>query len=343
MLWKFDDELNFKKINEIAGAITIGLLIAVLALSIAFFQVSIATPNQSEHIRELPSFQALSVGLTVGGVIFAIIIGLLVKFTLTARLSLVEVSKINSELQRKKDSLQRTNHSLTRFAFIASHDLKEPLREIALSCQMLMRTATSKLENQEVRHLESVIQQAVKGADLLEHLRRFLSLTEPVRQSVDLTKLVQERINKIEDQIQSLNIQVKLETLPIVEVDKEQMVIVINNLLSNAVKYRRLSELSKISIQAVSKDDSWTISFHDNGIGIDKEYIEKAFAFFNQMSPHGHDNSTSSSGTSLAFCRKIIEGHNGSMWIDSVLGQFTTVFISLPKNQSAIEGTERRI
>ncbi len=234
-----------------------------------------------------------------------------------------------TELERRSAELQRSNSDLTQFAYIASHDLQEPLRMVGSYMGLLARRYAGQLDETADRY----IQFAVEGAnrmqalihDLLVYSRVGTQLLE--KKAVSSEQVLRIALRNLDLAIKESSAVVRYENLPIVEADETKLVQVMQNLIGNAVKFRKDTEPPDISVIAQRSDGYWIFAIADNGIGFDPIYCDRIFQVFQRL--HGVGKYVGN-GIGLAICRRIIEHHGGRLWAESQPGIGSTFFFTLP-------------
>ncbi|MBI9076024.1 MAG: HAMP domain-containing protein [Desulfatibacillum sp.] len=245
--------------------------------------------------------------------------------------SLVSRADLTREVQRRKATmadLERSNKELEQFAYVASHDLQEPLRMVASYTQLLAQ----RYENQLDEKAHKFIGYAVEGAtrmqglvnDLLQ-LSRIGTRGNPFEET-DCHKVVQSVLKDLERSIEETGAQIQVEPLPTVMADSTQLGMLFQNLIANAIKFKGDSP-PQVHISARQSDKEWVFQFRDNGIGIDPKYHERVFVIFQRLHERGQYEG---SGIGLAITKKIVERHGGRIWIESAEGKGTSFFFTLP-------------
>ena len=242
-----------------------------------------------------------------------------------------DLSRIEAELRRSMDELKRSNQELEQFAYVASHDLQEPLRMVASYTQLLERRYRDQLD----RDATDFIHYAVDGANRMQRLindllqySRVKTRGEPLR-STDLNAVLGQVHRNLATAIDESRAIITHDELPMVPADESQLASVFQNLLSNAIKFCR-DEIPRIHVAAEDRGDAWQISVEDNGIGIDPEFQDRIFRIFQRL--HGRDEYPGT-GIGLAIGRRIVERHGGRLWVESRLGEGATFYFTLPKGQ----------
>jgi PAS domain S-box-containing protein len=230
------------------------------------------------------------------------------------------LKEAESYLLKKVEELNRSNEELEQFAYIASHDLQEPLRMVASYTQLLSRRYKGKLDSDA----DEFIAFAVDGAnrmqrliqDLLAYSRVGTSGNELVETASETA--LDEALGNLRGAIEAVGAAVTRDPLPKVLADERQLIQLFQNLIGNAIKYQN-DGTPQIHISANrSADAKWTFSIRDNGLGIDSNYFHKIFGMFQRLHKREEFAGT---GIGLAICKKIVERHGGRIWVESQLGQ----------------------
>ncbi|MFZ0927671.1 MAG: PAS domain S-box protein [Syntrophobacteraceae bacterium] len=232
--------------------------------------------------------------------------------------------------------LELVNAELQEFAFVASHDLQEPLRKIQTFCDMARRRCASVIDSTSQDYLDRVVNSASRMRQLLSDLLQFSRVAtkpEPFKR-IDLVKIVLEAEDIFEETIKNSGALVDIENMPAIEADETQMLRLFQNLIGNALKFRgagtpRIKVYGKSHRQGICE-----IFVKDNGIGFDPRFAELIFKPFQRL--HGRSE-YDGTGMGLAICRKIVERHGGSIRAESEPGKGSTFIIRLPAKQTALE------
>ncbi len=240
-----------------------------------------------------------------------------------------EVNKRTLELAETNLELQESNQELERFAYIASHDLKEPLRNISSFSALLQRKISKHLTDETRNYLDFIIMGAKQMNSLIVDVLEFSRLSEGQidKQLIDTNEVVHNVIKAIEKTLEEKNATVILSTLPPISADSIKMYSVFKNLIENGVKY---NENPKPSIEVTYEDrkDDYLFKISDNGIGIDKEYQNSIFEMFKRLHNRSEYEGT---GIGLAFVQKVIKQHGGKIWVESNDGEGSTFKFTIPK------------
>jgi PAS domain S-box-containing protein len=239
------------------------------------------------------------------------------------------VRERTQKLEQTNIELLESNRDLEQFAYVASHDLKEPLRMISNYTQLILRKIEN--ENEEIHEYSGYVTEGVDRMrhmidDLLAYSR--LERTDLTLHPVDMNKVIEEVLNHLADTIIEKEAFIEVGVLPVVRSSRTLMGHLFQNLLTNALKFMRPDVKPKIEINAEEEETDWLFSVADNGIGINQEYAGKVFQIFQRL--HGRDQ-YEGTGIGLALCKRIIEIHNGKIWFEPN-GEDGTVFkFSIPK------------
>ncbi|WP_028067947.1 sensor histidine kinase [Solirubrobacter soli] len=228
--------------------------------------------------------------------------------------------------------LRRSNAELEQFAYVASHDLQEPLRKVASFCQLLQQRYGGQLDERADQYIAFAVDGARRMQDLINDLLAFSRVGRMEQPHVDVDcGLLLERVRgDLSRAIEENDAVLEVDgTLPTVHGDAGLLRLVFQNLIANAIKFR--GEVApRVVLSATRDGDFWRFRCIDNGIGIDAEYAERIFVLFQRLHPRTQYEGT---GIGLAMCRKIVEYHGGRMWLDTdttALGSGSTFYFTLP-------------
>jgi PAS domain S-box-containing protein len=233
-----------------------------------------------------------------------------------------------TEQKRFENELRRSNAELEYFAYVASHDLQEPLRMVAAYTELLAQRYRGRLDERADKYIDY----AVDGAKRMQHLvADLLAFSRVGSQGKPLVPVAADSVLKsvihlLREPIRKSGAAVEVGTLPVVLADEGQLCQLFQNLIGNAIKFRGDSP-PRIVINAERQNQHWLLSVNDNGIGIDMQYAERIFQMFQRLHERGEYEG---SGIGLAIAKKIIERHGGRIWLESQLGHGTTFFFTLP-------------
>ncbi len=239
-----------------------------------------------------------------------------------------ERKRIEAEFLKRTNELARSNADLQQFAYVASHDLQEPLRMVISYLTLLEKRYPDLLDPDGREFIRYAVEGGKRMKELVDDLLAYsrVDTTGSVFELVDMNELVARTIPLLQIPIQEANATIHVDPLPSVDADSTQMVQLIQNLLANSVKFRGNSP-PVINITASVGAGEWVFGVHDNGIGMDMEYSDKIFQMFQRL--HNRDRYPGT-GVGLAIAKKIIERHGGRIWVESVEGTGSTFFFTIP-------------
>ena len=252
---------------------------------------------------------------------------------LSVRLDTTQRKVDEEKLKNYSEELQRSNESLGHFASIASHDLQEPLRKIITFGDRLKDKATN-LDAASYDYISRMQQASFRMRELIEDILSYSKVGSSPNQlgQVDLGEIIEESLVNLEGRIEDTGGVVEIGEVSVIEADPVQMMLMFQNLIGNSLKYHRTSINPLVSISSESiEGDRLRIIVKDNGIGMDMQFADKIFQPFQRL--HGRSE-YEGTGMGLAICKKIIDGHQGSISVKSKLGEGSTFVITLPKKQS---------
>lgn len=246
---------------------------------------------------------------------------------------LVQVQSRDIALELRATELANTNAELERFAYVASHDLQEPLRMVGSYLELIKTRYTEKLDSDGQEFIEYAVGGACRMKRLINDL---LSLSrvdtrgQPF-EPTDLNRVVDDVLANLKTSIEETKAVVTRDPLPTVQGDASQLGQLLQNLLGNAIKFHG-AEAPRIHVGADWKDNHWVFRVTDNGIGIAPEYFERIFIIFQRLCKNDEYPGT---GIGLAVCKKIVDRHGGRIWVESAQGQGATFYFTLHKERKA--------
>ncbi|MFJ4005856.1 ATP-binding protein [Streptomyces sp. NPDC090023] len=218
-------------------------------------------------------------------------------------------------LDEQSADLKRSNAELEQFAYVASHDLQEPLRKVSSFTQLLQRRYGGQLDERADQYIDFAVDGANRMQTLINDLLDFsrVGRVHNTHQSVDLNVVMKRTLTAISVSVEESGAVITRDELPTLIADSTQMGMLWQNLIGNAIKFRRPGETPAVHISAEQDGDFWRFAVTDNGIGIAAEYAEKVFVIFQRL--HTKDR-YQGSGIGLAMCKKIVEFHGGTIFVD---------------------------
>ena len=257
--------------------------------------------------------------------------------------TLIGFTKILSDETARKqlqDSLTESNAALEQFAYVASHDLQEPLRTMGVYAQLLAKKYKGKLDSDADMFIDNIVIGSSRMNALVNDLLAYARTTTEIERpsSIALDEDLEAALTQLAQAIEESGATVTHDPLPTMQLDRGQMVRLFQNLVGNALKYRNPGEPPRIHVGAEQAGEEWVISVQDNGIGFDSKYASSIFAPFKRLHTAVEYPGT---GVGLAICRRIVEGHGGRIWAESALGEGATFRFTLPaKGQEPQRHTE---
>jgi signal transduction histidine kinase len=244
------------------------------------------------------------------------------------RAELAAVVDAREQLAAQAEELARSNADLEQFAYVASHDLQEPLRKVTSFCQLLERRYAGQLDERADQYIEFAVDGAKRMQQLINDLLAFSRVGRTTEEFVEANcdESLDRALRNLEATIEETGAEVVRSPLPVVEGDPSLLAALFQNVIGNAIKFRSDAP-PRIEISAEEADGKWSFRVADNGIGIDEAYADRVFVIFQRL----HAKETyPGTGIGLALCKKIVEFHGGHIWIDTTVGQGTTVCWTLP-------------
>lgn len=252
-----------------------------------------------------------------------------------------ELTHSRQLLQESNDSLEQTvadrtaelatsNEDLEHFAYIASHDLRQPIRKIRMCTEYLAEDYGHCFDEQARQYMSYITKSTDRMYLLIDDLLAYsrIGKGEATIVSVDFNSVVRDTLDDLSITIKEKQARIDYSNLPTIQANRREIAQVLQNLISNSLKFTG-DRAPKITIDAVRQENSWLFSVRDNGIGIEPQYFDKIFQMFQRL----HDNSEyEGTGIGLAICHKIITSRGGKIWVESQLGQGTTFYFTLPES-----------
>ena len=240
-----------------------------------------------------------------------------------------KVEAANRDLLLKTSELARSNAELEQFAYVASHDLQEPLRMVSSYVQLFAKRYAGEVDEQADKYIAYAVEGAKRMQMLIGGLLEYsrLGREELQPRMLDLGLVVGEALQNLKATLEETQAEVTCDPMPVVSGDASQLLQVLQNLIANADKFRRPGQRPHIHLSARRAEPVWLISVKDDGIGIPSEFFERVFIIFQRLHTRAEYPGT---GIGLSICKKVIERHGGHIWVESEPGQGTTFVFSLP-------------
>ena len=251
-----------------------------------------------------------------------------ISFGLTALRLRIAHTEAEKALQESLLEVQRSNAELEQFAYITSHDLREPLRMITSFLQLLERRYQDQLDADANEFIGYAVGGAKRLDTMIQDILVYSKISNKKRDfsHVNINNVLEQTYLNLKTSIDENNAEITYNKLPSLTIDEQLMVQLFQNLISNAIKYRG-EEYPKIQISAKKEDQQWLFSVKDNGIGISEKHLDKIFTIFQRLHTHEEYEGT---GIGLAIAQKIIHQHGGQIWAESLPGNGSTFYFTMP-------------
>ena len=248
------------------------------------------------------------------------------------RASREEIGAAHELLTEQAEELRRSNRDLEQFAYVASHDLQEPLRKVASFTQLLQKRYGGQLDERADQYIDFAVDGAKRMQRLIQDLLGFSRVGRVAGEvvDVDLAQALARAQDQLSGPIEEVGAVVTHDDLPVVRGEEPLLVQLFQNLVGNAVKFRHPERAPHIHVSARRVEGAWELECRDNGIGIDAQYAERVFVIFQRL--HAKD-AYEGTGIGLALCKKIVEYHGGRIWIAPVDGLGAAIRWTLPTNE----------
>ncbi len=316
------------------------LVILIVALTDGVFYNILPQFKLKITISELQGLSAIIYVIAASAVVFQLshIIGDALYRSETARKQAEDLNELlaheisnreraEDELKQRAIELARSNAELEQYAYVASHDLQEPLRMITSFTQLLEKRYKGRLDNDADEFIGYIVDGATRMQRMINGILAYSRAGLSVKpfELTDCEAVINQALDNLKIAIKESCAIVTHDRLPSVIADSSQMITLIQNLLTNAIKFHK--ETARIHVSAKQKRNEWIFSVQDNGIGISPEFIDRIFVLFYRL--HSRD-AYPGSGIGLATCKKIVERHGGRIWVESKLGKGSTFYFTLP-------------
>lgn len=237
-----------------------------------------------------------------------------------------EIGQVAEAMNHMTDKLVSSNEELSQFAYIASHDLQEPLRTISNYVELLQRKYKGKLDENADKYLGVITGATNRMQMLIKDVLDYSRIgRDKVLQNIDCNKMLRDVLADMDAHIKRTNTKVYVDPLPVVK-GYSELSSVFQNIISNAIKFKKEYSDPVIHISAMEKNKEWLFVIKDNGIGVDPEYSDRIFTIFQKL----HSNKLyTGTGIGLAHCKKIIELHRGKIWVESKPGKGSSFYFTI--------------
>lgn len=239
-----------------------------------------------------------------------------------------ERKEVEAALQHLTDDLKRSNQELEQFAYVASHDLQEPLRAVTSYTQLLAQRYQGNLDAKADKYINYIVDGATRMQQLINDLLAYSRVGTKGKefQPTNCDAAIKQALTNLQMAIAEKNATITYESLPTLLADEGQLVQLFQNLIGNAIKFCR-EDIPLVQISIQQRETEWLFGIHDNGIGIEPDYAERIFIIFQRLHSRREYSGT---GIGLAICKRIVERHGGRIWVDSQLGQGATFYFTIP-------------
>jgi len=246
-----------------------------------------------------------------------------------------QIEWVNDQLKQQTEELTRSNRDLEQFAYVASHDLQEPLRKVASFCQLLQRRYAGQLDERADQYIAFAVDGAQRMQRLINDLLAFSRIGRITAgfTEVDLGRVLADVSSQLESRAGE-DAEISWSDLPTVEGEEPLITTLFVNLIGNSLKFRRPEVPPVVRISARREEGEWVITVRDNGIGIEAEFADKVFVIFQRL--HARD-AYEGTGIGLAIVKKIVEYHGGRIWLDLDVEEGTSINFTLPVLPGAAE------
>ncbi len=255
--------------------------------------------------------------------------GLLQKENYERQQEIAERLEAERKLEQLTTDLKRSNQELETFAYVAAHDLQEPLRAVTGYTQLLVDEYQDRLDETALEYMDLVADGATRMQQLIQDLLAYSRVSSRGQEftPVDVNIVLHQALKNLQVAIAESNANISHDPLPTIAGDKTQLVQLFQNLIGNAIKFRQ-KEPPQVHIAGELKEGDWLFSVQDNGIGIKSQYLDRIFEIFKRLHTRREFPGT---GIGLAICKKIVERHQGRIWAESQLGEGTTFYFTIPE------------
>jgi signal transduction histidine kinase len=246
-----------------------------------------------------------------------------------------QLKEQEEKLMKMAQELSRSNAELARFAYVASHDLKEPIRMVTCFTDLLEKKYKNLLDEDGLKYLNFSNTGAKRAYDLINNLLDYTHLDrkQPELKTVDCNKILETAIENLRLQVEENNAKISSDLLPEIQGNGILLVQLFQNLLSNAIKFRNGTD-PEIKISTTINENNIIISFKDNGLGVEKDFLPELFTPFKK---YHNKSEIKGDGIGLAICKKIVDKHNGEIWVETTLNEGSEFFVKFPANKKIIQ------
>lgn len=242
-----------------------------------------------------------------------------------------KVRERTAELEEAMEDLSRSNAELEQFAYVASHDLQEPLRMVASYTELIKQKYRGRMGDEADEFIDYAVDGAVRMQQLINDLLTYSRVGShgTAFEPVDMNEVYRKTVLNLKASIDEKNAIVTRGDLPVIQADAAQMTQLLQNLIANAIKFNK-ETLPRVEVTGTRKENDWLFAVEDNGIGVEPRYAERIFRIFHRLHGHGKYKGT---GIGLALCQRIVERHGGRIWVESdpARRQGSTFYFTIPE------------
>lgn len=238
------------------------------------------------------------------------------------------------DLQVSLEKLEQSYQELEQFSYIASHDLKSPLRSIAGFAQLLQRKYKKEINEEADEYIDFIVKATVHMGNVIRDLLEYSKTgkSDLPFEETDINDVIADVLENLQVEIQNSNAIIEIGEMPTLNIYQTGIIQLFQNLISNAIKFKQAPTSPYIKISASRKDNIWQFSVTDNGIGLDEEFQEKVFLPFQRI----YGNKAKGTGIGLAICKKVVLLHKGDIWFNSKLNEGSTFHFTIKENKTVL-------
>ena len=250
------------------------------------------------------------------------------RIVMSMAMDVTERNRFEEQLKIYAEDLKRSNKELEQFAYVASHDLQEPLRKISSFTELFVKRYPDLVDEKAQKYVAYILDGAKRMQILIQDLLMYsrVGRMDVEFQEVNLDELIEKIKQDISKAMEEKKAELIVHSLPVVTINLTGIYQVFQNLIKNAIKFNK-SERPQVTVLAKRKENEWLFCVEDNGIGIELEYQERIFVIFQRLHPREEYSGT---GIGLSVCKKIVEQRGGLMWIESEIGKGSKLFFTIP-------------
>jgi light-regulated signal transduction histidine kinase (bacteriophytochrome) len=241
----------------------------------------------------------------------------------------LRIQRLQKQLLKQNEELQRSNQELEQFAYVVSHDLQQPLQSVTGFVKLLQLKYEATLDETAQDYLNRIHDTGSRMQRLIQNLLIYAQVSRQQQefQNTDCNNVLKQVLENLQGVIEEHHVTLTHDSLPVVWGRETQLLQLFQNLISNGIKFVHPNVNPVVHISAVQQKKQWRIGIQDNGIGIKSDYLEQIFHIFQRVHATQHYPGT---GIGLAVCKKIVEQHGGKIWVESQIDQGTTFYFTLP-------------